>query len=401
MGAKVHFFSKKCSIFATNYYTMIESESFRPISAELDYSGRYTDVELIATTAHARLYRMRRAGRLFMAKTTVSNDARGLELLQREYELTLGLSHPHIIHVYTYEANTPVGPAIIMEYVDGCTLTEYLAERPDTMVRQRVFEQLLSATAYLHKAGVLHNDLKPDNILITRANHDVRLIDFGFADDDSHYMHRAMGGTRGYASPELAVQVHAIDTRSDIYSLGCIMQQLFPGRYRRIVHRCLHPDRAHRHADVEALFRAWRHRHRPLQWTAMLVVAVLILLPTLLYIGEREQRIQYMHAMDSEKQLLDSLFRVIDTSYERHFQQTLDSIHAIDVASSENPYLTSMTMVKNYYDFTCRTKDEVIEIATDKAMQSQLESYANRLYTTYQTQLAEAASQWLPTHLDM
>ena len=380
---------------------MIESESFRPISPEIDYSGKYTDVELINVTAHARLYRMRRAGRLFMAKTIREDRSKAIELLKREYELTLGLTHPHIIHIYAYETDTPVGPAIVMEYVDGRTLAEYLAEKPASSALQRIFEQLLAATVYLHKAGVIHNDLKPENILITRSNNDVRLIDFGFADDDSHYMHRAQGGTRGYASPELAAQSHDLDTRSDVYSLGRIMQQLFPGRYRRIVHRCLHPDRAHRHADVEALFRAWRHRHRPLQWTAMLVVAVLILLPTLLYIGEREQRIQYMHAMDSEKQLLDSLFRVIDTSYERHFQQTLDSIHAIDVASSENPYLTSMTMVKNYYDFTCRTKDEVIEIATDKAMQSQLESYANRLYTTYQTQLAEAASQWLPTHLDM
>ena len=380
---------------------MIESESFRPISPEIDYSGKYTDVELISITAHARLYRMRRAGRFFMAKTIREDSSKDVELLKREYELTLSLTHPHIVHIYAYETDTPVGPAIVMEYVDGRTLAEYLAEKPASSALQRVFEQLLTATDYLHKAGVIHNDLKPENILITRSNNDVRLIDFGFSDDDSHYMHRAQGGTRGYASPELAAQSHDLDTRSDVYSLGRIMQQLFPGRYRRIVHRCLHPDRARRHADVEALFRAWRHRHRPLQWTAMLVVAVLILLPTLLYIGEREQRIQYMHAMDSEKQLLDSLFRVIDTSYERHFQQTLDSIHAIDVALSENPYLTSMTMVKNYYDFTCRTKDEVIEIATDKAMQSQLESYANRLYTTYQTQLAEAASQWLPTHLDM
>lgn len=395
MGAKVHFFSKKCSIFATNYYTMIESESFRPISEELDYSGQYTDVELIATTAHARLYRMRRAGRLFMAKTTVSNDARSLELLQREYELTLGLSHPHIIHVYTYEANTPVGSAIIMEYVDGRTLTEYLAERPDTMVRQRVFEQLLSATAYLHKAGVLHNDLKPDNILITRANHDVRLIDFGFADDDSHYMHRAMGGTRGYASPELAVQVHAIDTRSDIYSLGCIMQQLFPGRYRRIVHRCLHPDRAHRHADVEALAKAWHHRRRPLQWAAMLVIATLILLPTLLYIGEREQRKQYVQTVEREQLLADSLFQVLETSYEEHFRLTLDSINTLSAGTVENPYLEAMFMIERYYHRTNGVKAIVSASATDKGMLSQLESYANRMYTEYQTQLVVAAGQWL------
>ena len=379
---------------------MIESESFRPISPEIDYSGNYTDVELINVTAHARLYRMRRAGRLFMAKTIREDSAKDVELLKREYELTLGLTHPHIVHIYAYETDTPIGPAIVMEYVDGCTLAEYLAEKPASSALQRVFEQLLAATVYLHKAGVLHNDLKPDNILITRTNHDVRLIDFGFADDDSHYMDCALGGTRGYASPELAAQSHDLDTRSDVYSLGRIMQQLFPHRWKRIAHRCLHPDKRRRFADVEVLAKAWRHRHRPFQWTAMLVVAALISLPTLLYIGEREQRIQYMHAMDSEKQLLDSLFRVIDTSYERHFQQTLDSIHAIDVASSENPYLTSMTMVKNSYDFTCRTKDEVIEIATDKAMQSQLESYANRLYTTYQTQLVEAASQWLPAQLE-
>ena len=379
---------------------MLDSESFRPISAELDYSGRYTDVELIATTSHARLYRMRRAGRLFMAKTTMNDDARSLELLQREYELTLRLSHPHIIHVYTYEASTPVGPAIIMEYVDGCTLTEYLASRPNKAARQRVFEQLLSATSYLHKAGVLHNDLKPDNILITRTNHDVRLIDFGFSDDDSHDRLRALGGTRGYASPELAAQSHGIDTRSDIYSLGRIMQQLFPSRYKRIARRCLYPTPAHRYADVEALSRAWSHRHRPLHTMGALLVALLILLPTLLYMGERQQRLQYTQAIEHERQVVDSLFQVIDTSFETYFQLTLDSIHAINISSVSDPYHAGMTMMSNYYHRTILIKDEVLSVVTDKAMQGQLESYANHLYSTYQTQLVEAASQWLPVQFD-
>ena len=379
---------------------MIESESFRPISPEIDYSGKYTDVELINVTAHAHLYRMRRAGRLFMAKTMCEDSAKAIELLKREYELTLGLTHPHIVHIYAYETDTPIGPAIVMEYVDGRTLAEYLAEKPASPALQRVFDQLLSATDYLHKAGVIHNDMKPENILITRSNHDVRLIDFGFADDDSHYMHRAQGGTRGYASPELTAQSHDLDTRSDVYSLGRIMQQLFPHRWKRIAHRCLHPDKNRRYADVETLARVWRDRHRPLQWAAMLVVAVLILLPTLLYIGERQQRIQYMHAMDSEQQLLDSLFMVIDTSFEAQFQLTLDSIHAIDEASVADPYLAGMAMMSNYYHRTILIKEEALAVATDKAMQSQLESYANRLYSTYQTQLVEAASQWLPVQFD-
>ena len=378
---------------------MIESESFRPISAELDYSGRYTDVELIATTSHARLYRMRRAGRLFMAKTMVSDDARGLELLQREYELTLGLSHPHIIHVYTYEASTPVGPAIIMEYVDGCTLTEYLSSRPNKAARQRVFEQLLSTTAYLHKAGVLHNDLKPDNILITRTNHDVRLIDFGFSDDDSHDRLRALGGTRGYASPELSAQCHGIDTRSDVYSLGRIMQQLFPGRYRRIARRCTHPKCERRYADVDRLARVWKYRRLPLQLVGALAVAVLILLPTLLYMGERQQRLQYTQAIELEQQVVDSLYQAIEKGYEQANLSTLDSIQSIAPTVAE-PYSEALLMISRFYQRTGEIKAEALSSVTDKTIQSQLESYANRLYSVYQTQLVEAASQWLPVQFD-
>ncbi len=374
---------------------MIDSESFRPISPEIDYSGKYTDVELIGITAHARLYRMRRAGRLFMAKTMCEDSAMAIELLKREYELTLGLTHPHIVHIYAYETDTPIGPAIVMEYVDGCTLAEYLSEEPTFSALQRIFDQLLSATDYLHKAGVIHNDLKPENILITRSNHDVRLIDFGFADDDSHYMHRAQGGTRGYASPELAAQSHDLDTRSDVYSLGRIMQQLFPHRWKRIAHRCLHPDKHRRYADVEALAKAWHHRHRPLQWTAMLVVAALISLPTLLYIGEREQRILYVQTIEREQLLADSLFQVLETSYEEHFRLTLDSINTLSAGTVENPYLEAMFMIERYYHRTNGVKAIVNTSATDKGMLSQLESYANRMYTEYQTQLVEAAGQWL------
>ena len=378
---------------------MIDSESFRPITTTPDYSGRYTDVELIRTTSHAMLYRMRKAGRLFIAKTACGADARSLELLKREYELTLGLSHPHIIHVYTYEASTPVGPAIIMEYVDGCTLTEYLASRPDKAARQRVFEQLLSATAYLHKAGVLHNDLKPDNILITRTNHDVRLIDFGFSDDDSHDRLRALGGTRGYASPELAAQAHGIDTRSDIYSLGRIMQQLFPGRYKRIAGRCTHPKCERRYADVDSLAHAWRYRRLPLQLVGALVIAALILLPTLLYVGERQQRLQYNKAIEHERQVVDSLFQAIDKGYEQAYLLTLDSIRSI-ASTAAAPYSEALLMISRFYQRTGEIKTEALSSVTDKTTQSQLESYGNHQYSIYQTQLVKAAEQWMKAQFD-
>lgn len=373
---------------------MIDSESFRPITASADYSGRYTDVELVRATPHAKLYRMRKAGRLFIAKTTHSPDARSIELLKREYELTLGLSHPNIIHVYTYETNTPIGAAIIMEYIEGCTLAEYLAEHPDKASRVRIFEQLLAATEYLHRAGVLHNDLKPDNILITHKNHDVRLIDFGFADDDSHYMERALGGTRGYASPELANGHKDIDVRSDVYALGRIMQHLFPSGYGRIARRCLNPNPSRRYANVESLSRAWHYRHRSLRILGMLVVMGMILLPTYLYINERSERMHYTQGVEREQQMLDSLYQVIDTSYEAHYQLTLDSINAIDVSSVEQPYNEALLMVARFYERMGEVKRGVVSSVADKTRQIQLEGYSNHLYSTYQTQLVEAAGQW-------
>ena len=282
----------------------------------------------------------------------------------------------------------------MMEYVDGCTLAEYLAGHPDKAARERVFEQLLSATGYLHKAGVLHNDLKPDNILITRTNHDVRLIDFGFSDDDSHDRLRALGGTRGYASPELAAQSHGIDTRSDIYSLGRIMQQLFPDQYGHIARHCLNPNPSRRYANVESLSRAWRHRHRSLRILGALVVMGMILLPTYLYVNERGERMRYAQGVEREQQMLDSLYRVIDTSYETHYRLTLDSINAIDVAVEKQPYNEALLMVARFYERTGEVKRGVVSSVADKTKQTQLEGYSNHLYSTYQTQLVEAAGQW-------
>lgn len=378
---------------------MIESESFRPIGSTIDYSGQYTDVELIRSTSHARLYRMRRMGRLFVAKTAQGNDARSLDLLKREYELTLGLSHPNIVHVYTYEADTPVGAAIIMEYVDGCSLAEYLAENPDKASLRRIFRQLLSATEYLHKAGVLHNDLKPENILITRTNHDVRLIDFGFADDDSHYQERMLGSTQGYASPELVRHNDGIDTRSDIYSLGQIMRQMFPGRYRHITGRCTSADRTRRYPNVESLALAWNRRNMPYRIVGAMMIAAMVLLPTILYIHVRAEHRQYVHRTESRQRLCDSLYQVIEHKYEAQYTLTRDSISNINAATSAQPYADAMLMIAHFYRRTGEIQQEVVSSVPDKAMQTQLGGYCNQVSLTYHNLLVKHAEQWKHTIL--
>ena len=98
------------------------SETFRPVTPSLDVSGSYTDIVLLREGVNMRLYRASKAGKYFAIKTTKDNLALQLAMLKREYELSIALDHYHLPHFYTFEPNSPVGPGIVMEYVDGRNL---------------------------------------------------------------------------------------------------------------------------------------------------------------------------------------------------------------------------------------------------------------------------------------
>lgn len=259
---------------------MYESEIFKAVNDGGDYDSGYSMPEVYVATASAVLYRVRRAGKYFIIKTPKDSSPQSLAMLQREYELSLGKSHPNIVNIFTYEPHTIVGPGIVMEYVDGRTLADFMAENPPLAMRERVFVQLLQAVAYIHRCGMVHNDIKPQNILVTRADNDVRLIDFGLANDDAHYLARTLGCTPAYASPELLAR-QEVDARSDIYSLGVVMRALFGGRHSRIASRCLSPRKEKRYANVEALHTAFRNNAGPLKLIFKILFALLLLVPIL------------------------------------------------------------------------------------------------------------------------
>ena len=263
---------------------MHESGIFSLAVSAVDCSSGYVMPELLAETSSSLLYRVRKAGKYFIIKTVKDDSGQSLALLQREYELSLGKSHPNIVNIFTFEQSTVVGPGIVMEYVDGRTLADYIAENPSFASRMRVFEQLLQAVSYIHRCGLVHNDIKPENIIITRSDDDVKLIDFGLADSDAYYLLRTLGCTRAYASPELLARETSVDSRSDIYSLGVIMKELFGNRCSHISVRCLRQDRGKRYRNADELLSAIKHRHRPLFVALSIAVAVIISLP-LLYIG--------------------------------------------------------------------------------------------------------------------
>ena len=119
---------------------MDNSETFRPVTAELNLINGFTDPELISGTVNSMLFRIKHCGKYFIIKTPKQVNAMSLDILKREYEISLALSHYHIANVISFLETSPVGPGILMDFIDGRNLTDFLADEPLGELRLRVIE---------------------------------------------------------------------------------------------------------------------------------------------------------------------------------------------------------------------------------------------------------------------
>ncbi|MCO1658018.1 Stk1 family PASTA domain-containing Ser/Thr kinase [Pseudonocardia humida] len=155
---------------------------------------------------------------------------------RREAQNSAGLNHPAIVAVYdTGEVEGEFGPLpyIVMEFVDGQTLRE-IVKTEGPMSQQRVTEVMADVCAALdfsHRHGIIHRDVKPANIMITRGGA-VKVMDFGIAralgEGQNVTQTAAVIGTAQYLSPEQA-RGEAVDARSDVYAAGCVLFELLTG----------------------------------------------------------------------------------------------------------------------------------------------------------------------------
>lgn len=204
----------------------------------------FTDVEILHTSEVNIVAKAKRYGRWWLLKglnKEVASKTAYQQRLRKELELLMELQHPAVVSVTGLETVEPLGECIVMEYVDGCTMKEWLKGHKNRQDRKRILRELIDAVGYIHAKGVVHRDLKPENIIITHNGENVKLIDFGLADTDSYSVLKQPAGTPQYMSPEQK-QTAKADVRNDIYSLGVIMQQMdFGTLYHIIIKRCMAP----------------------------------------------------------------------------------------------------------------------------------------------------------------
>lgn len=265
-------------------------------------SEQFSDVTIEHTSGCNVMARAQRYGRWYMLKglnEASRNNAMPQQILRKEFDILIRLQHPHVVQTVGLEQVEGLGVCIVMEYIDGITLKEWLQTNSDSGKKNpdaiRIMDELLQAVAYIHSLGIAHRDVKLQNILLTRQGLHVKLIDFGLADTDDFAALKQPGGTVSYMSPE-QMRAQIPDIRNDIYSIGVVIRQMpLPKYYNRIVTHCLLPidERYQSIAELEKDIAQYKtHTKRMVRWGVVVAISVLLIIVA--------QLLWHVHSLDNQ-----------------------------------------------------------------------------------------------------
>ena len=212
------------------------------IPRELRQQTKYRIVRLLGRGGMGSVYevhheRMDRRQALKVINPELVDNPQALSRFEEEIKAVAKLDHPNIARAYDAESFGPL-QAIVMEFVAGQTLHEFLKKRGRLSVMEacRCVRQACLGLQHAHERGIVHRDLKPQNLMLTQDTGIIKILDFGLAKVVSENK-AARGltktnmtmGTYEYTAPEQALDAARADIRADIYSLGCTLYYLIAG----------------------------------------------------------------------------------------------------------------------------------------------------------------------------
>lgn len=199
-------------------------------------NGRYKLIEMVGGGGMANVYLARdmildRDVALKILRMDFNNDEEFIKRFNREAQSATSLAHPNIVSIYDVGEEESIY-YIVMEYVDGFTLKQYIQKYYPIPVDKAldIMKQITAAISHAHHNGIIHRDIKPQNILIDKEG-TVKITDFGIAlalSATNITQTNAVLGSVHYLSPEQARGGMA-NKKSDIYSLGIVMFELLTG----------------------------------------------------------------------------------------------------------------------------------------------------------------------------
>ena len=330
----------------------ISSSGFVIQENNSEMTSSFHSIKEIETKGYSCLYTATKFGKKVILKglkPEFKKERFYQDLLKKEFEISYFLDHPNIVKIIDFQNILNIGDCIVMEYVEGVTLREFIESQQveevqnhiDKRVYEKIFNELLDAMEYFHSKQIIHRDLKPDNILITNNGNNVKIIDFGLSDADDYVILKQAAGTRKYAAPEQLIPNNTIDCRADIYSLGIILKNNFPKSYHKIAEKCAQQDKEKRFSSVSEI-RNFIKKKKITKITAAATLILLLLFGLLFgitkhYISSGTYSLNEEKILTESTQYIDSQIEIIKNKIKEGPTSSLDKYNEV---------------VKIYYELT-------------------------------------------------
>ena len=336
-------------------------------------ANQFSNFELIHSSknGYSELHKAKRYGKWYVLKRLTDKEKdnpRYQSLLEKEFDIAIQLSHQNVVQTVTFEDIPQLGLCIVQEFIDGMTWNDFFAQNNISKKETfRIIGELCDALAYIHNKQIVHRDIKPNNILITRDGHHVKLIDFGLADKDDFDILKEPAGTAAFASPEQQKR-NKIDNRSDIYALGKIIQDVSYQslKIRKIIKKCLEEN-------PEKRFRSALDVKKKLNSKTNIIIVVITLLLIIftffsLILVNMKNKIETLEIMNNEmvtQEFYDSLKKEIAIlENENHkIKSESDSIKIIlkKQSETENLYKSLHKQVVDFAGKQCREIEKTLD----------------------------------------